>query len=231
MFCGFRKSIQTLFSATAAFVFFSGTAWAGLCGAEFSTNWTANPLEQQTVFPGLTSSGFNGCVTESAFTGTTETPLSNGETDEDGFAFSVSATDDNTLLLTGFINNLDGNDFFVYPGATLSLTDIAFLDGQGGIVDVVPSSTGFLVDLVDFTANSITFNFTGNSVGIIFDEISESLFLTDEFTVVFAQVPEPGSMAMLGLGLAAFGLLGRRNSKPAKARFAQWPRAKTGLAS
>ncbi len=227
----FRKTCRALFSACAFLFFFSGSAWAGLCGAEFSTNWTANPLEQQTVFPGFTSSGFTGCVTESAFTGTTETLLGNGETETDGFAFDVSATDDETLLLTALINNLDESDLFVYPGATLSLTDIDFLEGQGGIVDVVQMSGGFLVELVDFTANSITFNFTGNTVGIVFEEQTAPLFLSDEFRVVFAQVPEPGSMAMLGLGLATFGLLRFRKSKPAKTRYSLGPREETGLAS
>lgn len=200
--------VSMLFLASA------GTAEAGLCGVSISTDWTEFPRENQTVAPTFESPGFDACGTTSFFSGFMETEFNNnsGTIDQGAFNMSVEALDNDSLRLTAQSINLNDVDTHVYPTVTVTLSDIAWLDGPGEIVDVfhVGGTTSYF-EVISFTQDSITFEWGLFSVaGSIFHPNELTFFQDFEIVATHAAVPEPGSLVLFGLGLAGFGLARRR---------------------
>lgn len=189
----------------------AGAAQAGLCGTSVTTDWQEFPRENQTVTPTFESPGFDACGTASLFSGSTTNEFNSGVS-EDGFNFTVEALDDDSLRLTAQAINLSGIDTLVFPTVTVTLSDIIWLDGPGEIVDVVYAGGDCCYfEAIAFDADSITFEWGLFSIAgsIFFPE--EITFVQDfDILVEHVSVPEPGTLAMLGLGLAGFAVARRR---------------------
>ncbi len=218
MFEGF-KSIAV--AAGALLLTSAGTVEAGLCGVSISTDWTEFPRENQTVTPTFEAPGFDACGTTSFFSGFMETEFNNnsGTIDQDAFNMSVEALDNDSLRLTAQSINLNDSHTHVYPTVAVTLSDIAWLDGPGEIVDVlhVGGTTSYF-EVISFTHDSITFEWGLFSVaGSIFFPNELTLFQDFDIVATHAEVPEPGSLMLFGLGLAGFAVA-RRASRRVRSR-------------
>jgi len=124
----------------------------------------------------------------------------------EGGTFTLNQVDVAELWLP----NQPGNDFFEVlitanqiDGDVLSLAVLldGIRDGAGGVEDFQTVVLAGWTDLVDVT-------FTGRNAAGAFGDYSIDNLVVD----VVNGVPEPGSLALLGLGLAGLGLSRRRKA-------------------
>ena len=116
------------------------------------------------------------------------------------------------------ISNSTNNDFTFFTALTTILftgnvTDMSFaFAGNGGIFTLSSYLNGGLVESFDFfgdVPNWQTYGFANS----LFDEVwisTPTRMLLDNLRYNSAAVPEPGTLALLSLGLAGMGLARRR---------------------
>jgi hypothetical protein len=106
-------------------------------------------------------------------------------------------------------------DFATLGDGALTLTA---LSGPGGAVVGTSSETGTVsvTDPVDFPYPEGTIAFSGGTFSsIILSDVTDPAFALGDFSVTTAatHVPEPSTLALMGLGLAAVAIFGRRRPR------------------
>lgn len=107
---------------------------------------------------------------------------------------------------TGMGGGYSNAGFDGFPGARFEFTGFSFApDILNGINLVLTGATGLTNADIAFTANSLTLNNLGN-LGILGSTINDHGQIALNFQVSQQTVPEPGTLLLFGLGLAALGL-------------------------
>jgi hypothetical protein len=107
-------------------------------------------------------------------------------------------------------------DFATFGDGALTVTA---LSGPGGALVGSNSATGTLsvTDPVDFPFPEGTVTFNGGTFSsIILSDSTDPAFALGDFSVTTAptHVPEPSTLTLMGLGLAAAAIFGRRRTRP-----------------
>lgn len=107
---------------------------------------------------------------------------------------------------TGMGGGYTNAGFDGFTGARFEFTGFSFApDILNGINLVLTGATGLSNADVVFTANSLTLNNLGN-LGILGSTINDHGQIALNFQTSQQTVPEPGTLLLFGLGLAALGL-------------------------
>ncbi|APW39082.1 hypothetical protein RD110_19250 [Rhodoferax koreense] len=146
-----------------------------------------------------------------------------------GPAIGGALPDTVTLDYTGLINSLGGktlNYLGLYYGSIDTYNDLMFYDANGDLIQTITGQS--LIDLFNGTSGDQTSSASNIYVNLLFTDAEA--FTSFKFTtraIAFemdnvavgynvSAIPEPGSIGLLGLGLAALGV-NRRRSKAKKA--------------
>ena len=108
--------------------------------------------------------------------------------------------DENSVTINQFAV---GGSFFA-NGWTITLTDLDWLGTPGQIVGLEVDFDQFGLTTA-FGPDSLTFNWEGDDFPVD--------GLTAEFAIITAHLPEPGTLALLGVGLLGLGVAAGRRRK------------------
>jgi hypothetical protein len=113
----------------------------------------------------------------------------------------------NTLTITTPVKKATWGNWgsYVFSGFDDTITGVTFLSEQ----NFGPGDIDFKSDL-QFTAHSITFNLSGGSS----QNQNSSLVFNISTPAIAAAVPEPTTVALLGLGLGLLGFAASRRKSP-----------------
>ena len=189
------KKIAFGFAAGLLALGFTGAAQASLLG--------------QTVTCSADSLFGHSCASPTAIVADGGTPefLIQSSSGRGLFAIDVSG---DSVLMTAVISVSTGGPNFVTLGDLIWANDpSAMITGITNFVvsGVVPQVIGFGDGLVEsdvsFAANSVTIDYTSTDWG-------DGAFVSFDLVTTHSVLPEPGTLALFGLGLAGLGLAARR---------------------
>jgi PEP-CTERM motif len=200
-----------------------GVVAFGTAQAQTTANFNFNSLDPTENPTGsITSTPFS--LTSSGVTATFSSPADPGAFSVLSPAGFLSFTDDVLISSPGggsgpalevdFSQPLSSftGDFATFGDGALTVTA---LSGPGGSMVGGSSATGTVsvTDPVDFPFPEGTITFNGGTFSsIILSDATDPAFALGDFSVTTAptHVPEPSTLALMGLGLAAAALFGRR---------------------